>query len=46
MDIADKRIQLRNHLAEAYNAEELAEMLVDNYSDEDLITYFKVFEEN
>ena len=31
--MADKRQRLAQHFAEAYNTEELAEMLVDTYTD-------------
>ena len=45
MNIADKRERLVRHFTEAYNAEELAEMLMENYTDEDVDASYEMFNE-
>jgi len=46
MNIIKKRDRLVQHLTEAYNAEELAEMLVADYTDDEVIINTELFEED
>lgn len=46
MNITDKRERISHHLAEAYNAEELAEMLVNTYTDLEVQDQYELWGED